>query len=112
MPLRGQDFGISPRSAMRLGATIATGARMRVQGDVHFKLSYDEAEDVPVRAISLLGTRLMGVSEAEDTVAIRTVDVGKVDVETDSADAAGGDEGLGPGGTQKVWRVQLMGNVI
>ncbi|KAK3297274.1 uncharacterized protein B0H64DRAFT_121808 [Chaetomium fimeti] len=40
MPPSGQGFGISTRNVMRLMATIAIVARMRVQGDVRFSVSY------------------------------------------------------------------------
>ena len=82
IPPSGQDFGISTGSVMRLVATIAIVARMRVQGDLHLKISHDEANRMSMRAISLLRTWLEGIAKAKDTVATRTVDIGKVDVET------------------------------
>jgi hypothetical protein len=102
MPPNGQHFGVSPRSVMRLVATIATVARMRVEGDVHFKLSYDEAEDISTRAISLLSTRLEAIAKAKNNVSAGTLGIGKVDVESDNADAAGDDEKPGLGRGQKV----------
>ncbi|KAK4235850.1 hypothetical protein C8A03DRAFT_46071 [Achaetomium macrosporum] len=58
MPMDGQHFGISARNVMRLVAAIAIVARVRVQGEVHFGLSYDKAEGVSTRAMDSLSKQL------------------------------------------------------
>lgn len=95
MPPRRQEFCLSPRSVARLVVAIATVARMRVPGDVHFKLSYPEANYMGIGAMDLLASQLKGLERAKDTAPASTVDIGEVEADTGSAAAAGGDEKIG-----------------
>jgi hypothetical protein len=65
-------LGIVARDVMTLVTTIATGTRMRVDGDVRFEVTYEETDGVSLRAMTrlkqqllvLAGTKVLRVKEA------------------------------------------------
>jgi hypothetical protein len=58
-------FGIAARNVMRLVVCITTLARMRVQGEVHFALGYDEANRTASKVINSLMAQLKNIEKAE-----------------------------------------------
>ena len=68
-----QHMAIVTRNVMRLVASLATVTRMRVQGEVHFGLVYDEVEGVSTRAMDLLSGQLKGIAKAKGTLQPATV---------------------------------------
>ncbi|KAL2129898.1 hypothetical protein VTI74DRAFT_7157 [Chaetomium olivicolor] len=85
-PPTGQHVAILARNVMRLVASIATATRMRVQGEVHFGLSYDEAEGVSTRGMDRLSKQLKNIVKAKGTLQTGTVDIVKKDAYTQSTD--------------------------
>jgi hypothetical protein len=90
-PPTGQHVVILARNVMRLVASIATVTRMRVQGEVHFGLSYDEAEGVSTSGMDLLSKQLKDIAKAAGAVQTGTIQTNN-DAGTSGADAAGDDE--------------------
>lgn len=67
-PLTEQDAAVLSRDVARLVAAIATVTRMRAQGDVHFGLSYDEADGVSTRGMGLLSKQLSDIAKARGNI--------------------------------------------
>ena len=87
-----QHMAIVTRNVMRLVASLATVTRMRVQGEVHFELSYDEAEGVSARGMDRLSKQLEDIAKAKGTLQTGTVETVPSEASTDCADSAGHDE--------------------
>jgi hypothetical protein len=67
LPTGQKVFIVLARNVMRLVASLATATRMRVQGEVHFELSYDDAEGVSTTGMERLKKQLGGIAEAKGT---------------------------------------------
>lgn len=59
------SHGIIARDVMTLVTTIATGVRMRVDGDVRFEVIYDETDGVSLKAMTRLKKQLLVLAETK-----------------------------------------------
>lgn len=84
-PARGQHLAVLARDVMRVVMNIATTMQMRVQGDVHFEVVYDEDEAVSLKAMELLKKQLLAITEARGNIAVLETAGNTADVKTTEA---------------------------
>lgn len=57
-------IGIHVQEAMNLAITIATAMKIRTDDEVHFEVTYDEADEKPLRGMELLKKQLRALSSS------------------------------------------------